>query len=161
MKRKTIGTAENPTHQQTLFSCFCDIQIKVAQNCLQIYLYNTDLLPLKIWVTFQHVSRSKSMQIICKAWVGLSNNNNNNNNNKRIIIYIFIQSHWVRHYTNTTRNKQVHMNAPNTKFALHKNILLSWIILNLSGFRHNKRRKFYVDSRCHPQNIAVVQTRAR
>uniref|UniRef100_A0A803SX66 Glycine cleavage system P protein n=1 Tax=Anolis carolinensis TaxID=28377 RepID=A0A803SX66_ANOCA len=26
--------------------------------------------------------------------------------------------------------------------------------------RHNKRRKFYVDIRCHPQTIAVVQTRA-
>ncbi|CAJ0924217.1 unnamed protein product [Ranitomeya imitator] len=26
--------------------------------------------------------------------------------------------------------------------------------------RQNKRRKFYVDSRCHPQSIAVVQTRA-
>uniref|UniRef100_A0A8B9GKH4 Glycine cleavage system P protein n=1 Tax=Amazona collaria TaxID=241587 RepID=A0A8B9GKH4_9PSIT len=25
--------------------------------------------------------------------------------------------------------------------------------------RHNKRRKFYVDTRCHPQTIAVVQTR--
>lgn len=26
--------------------------------------------------------------------------------------------------------------------------------------RHNKRPKFYIDSRCHPQNIAVMQTRA-
>ncbi|XP_054439101.1 glycine dehydrogenase (decarboxylating), mitochondrial isoform X2 [Pteronotus mesoamericanus] len=27
--------------------------------------------------------------------------------------------------------------------------------------RHNKRRKFFVDPRCHPQTIAVIQTRAR
>ncbi|ETE73265.1 Glycine dehydrogenase [decarboxylating], mitochondrial, partial [Ophiophagus hannah] len=27
--------------------------------------------------------------------------------------------------------------------------------------RHNKRNKFYVDIRCHPQTIAVVQTRAK
>ncbi|XP_074643600.1 glycine dehydrogenase (decarboxylating), mitochondrial-like [Tubulanus polymorphus] len=27
-------------------------------------------------------------------------------------------------------------------------------------FRHNKRRKFYVDYRVHPQNLAVVETRA-
>ncbi|KAG8522156.1 Glycine dehydrogenase (decarboxylating), mitochondrial [Galemys pyrenaicus] len=27
--------------------------------------------------------------------------------------------------------------------------------------RHNKRRKFFVDPRCHPQTIAVIQTRAK
>lgn len=28
-------------------------------------------------------------------------------------------------------------------------------------FRQNKRRTFYIDPRCHPQTIAVVQTRAK
>jgi len=28
-------------------------------------------------------------------------------------------------------------------------------------YRHSKRNKFYVDHRCHPQNIAVVETRAK
>ncbi|XP_021568971.1 glycine dehydrogenase (decarboxylating), mitochondrial [Carlito syrichta] len=28
-------------------------------------------------------------------------------------------------------------------------------------YRHNKRRKFFVDPRCHPQTTAVVQTRAK
>ena len=28
-------------------------------------------------------------------------------------------------------------------------------------FRHNKRRKFFIDKRCHPQTIGVVETRAR
>lgn len=27
--------------------------------------------------------------------------------------------------------------------------------------RQNKRRTFYIDPRCHPQTIAVVQTRAK
>ena len=27
--------------------------------------------------------------------------------------------------------------------------------------RHNKRRKFFVYPRCHPQTIAVVQTQAK
>lgn len=28
-------------------------------------------------------------------------------------------------------------------------------------YRQNKRRTFYIDPRCHPQTIAVVQTRAK
>uniref|UniRef100_A0A5F9D8W0 glycine dehydrogenase (aminomethyl-transferring) n=1 Tax=Oryctolagus cuniculus TaxID=9986 RepID=A0A5F9D8W0_RABIT len=28
-------------------------------------------------------------------------------------------------------------------------------------YRHNKRKKFFVDPRCHPQTIAVIQTRAK
>ncbi|KAJ8306015.1 hypothetical protein KUTeg_016560 [Tegillarca granosa] len=27
-------------------------------------------------------------------------------------------------------------------------------------YRHNKRRKFYIDNKCHPQSIGVVETRA-
>ena len=30
---------------------FCDIQIKVVIRHWQMYIYHTDLLPLKIWVT--------------------------------------------------------------------------------------------------------------
>ncbi len=41
---------------------FCDIQIKVLISRMQIYVYHTDLIPLKIWVTltltFQCHSRS-------------------------------------------------------------------------------------------------------
>ncbi len=37
-----------PARQQSLF---CDIQIKVVINCSQIYVYHTDLLPIKIYVT--------------------------------------------------------------------------------------------------------------
>ncbi len=57
--RNTAGTAENPERQQ---SPFCDIQIKVVISRWQIYVYHTDLLPLKILVTltftFQGHSRS-------------------------------------------------------------------------------------------------------
>ena len=28
-------------------------------------------------------------------------------------------------------------------------------------FRYTKKKKFYVDANCHPQTIALVQTRAR
>lgn len=31
----------------------------------------------------------------------------------------------------------------------------------LTPYRQNKRRTFYIDPRCHPQTIAVVQTRAK
>lgn len=34
-------------------------------------------------------------------------------------------------------------------------------LLVFTPHRQNKRRTFYIDPRCHPQTIAVVQTRAK
>lgn len=33
--------------------------------------------------------------------------------------------------------------------------------IQFTPHRQNKRRTFYIDPRCHPQTIAVVQTRAK
>ncbi len=57
--KKDRWDSGKPRRQQILF---CDIQIKVVISCRQIYVYHTDLLPLKIWLTltftFQGHSRS-------------------------------------------------------------------------------------------------------
>ncbi len=49
MDMKTSGTAENPGHQETIF---CDSHIKVVINCWKVYVYHTDLLLLKMLVSF-------------------------------------------------------------------------------------------------------------
>lgn len=41
------------------------------------------------------------------------------------------------------------------------NLPYSGLLLIFASHRQNKRRTFYVDPRCHPQTIAVVQTRAK
>ena len=46
--KKDRWDSGKPYHQQILF---CDIQIKVVISHRQIYVYYTDLLPLKILVT--------------------------------------------------------------------------------------------------------------
>ncbi len=59
LNKKDRWDSRKPRRQQTLF---CDIQIKVVISRRQIYVYQTDLLPLEIWVsltlTFQGHSRS-------------------------------------------------------------------------------------------------------
>lgn len=35
------------------------------------------------------------------------------------------------------------------------------VIMTPLRFRHNKKTKFFIDQNCHPQTIALVQTRAR
>ncbi len=57
--KKDRWDSGKPRRQQIFF---CDIQIKVVTSRRQIYVYHSDLLPLKIWVTltwtFQGHSRS-------------------------------------------------------------------------------------------------------
>ncbi len=46
--KKDHWDSRKPRRQQILF---CDIHIKVVISWRQIYVYHTDLVPLKTWVT--------------------------------------------------------------------------------------------------------------
>ncbi len=59
---------ENSARQQTPFG---DIQIKVVVIYWKIYVYNTDLLPLKIWVTLTLTFLARSLKVKCDGIIGL------------------------------------------------------------------------------------------
>ncbi len=64
--RKTAGTAENPTRQQTTL---CDIQIN-SKYYWQLYLYCTDTQPFKTWVNL-NFDPSWSFKVKCDSAIGL------------------------------------------------------------------------------------------
>ena len=45
--------------------------------------------------------------------------------------------------------------------SLHFTLLKGTVFVVCFCYRHTKRKKFFIDMRCHPQTISVVKTRAR